>query len=311
MNDGFGIDGTKLTVTPPTGTTVIGDTLTARLGEKYVKTYLINSVPVVFAGEGTASDPYRIENNADWKKLADFVEATGWEYMNSHFIVTSDIDFAGDSIRPMAFAGVRFQSNLNGNGKTLRGFVYDNPNGFANRIDPNNPNKFVAKGTGLFGSIGNAGTVQIVSTNALVENCFNRGSVGHRAKGGVAGIAYTCMGTMRGCVNEKTLVGPGNLYGVVYAISANGILEDCGNTAEFNCPDGANIFGVFNSAAEGGSGYLKGLYNTGDITSAYLKASGSTILGCTSPQGLRRLFALTVNENFHDGVDQSVTVREI
>lgn len=347
-SNGFSISGSTLNVVPPTGTTVLADTLTADLGGRYTKTYVINSVPVVFAGEGTLTDPYRIESKADWKKLYEFVAATGWEYPNSHFIITRDIDFAGDSIQPVAYNGVRFQGNLNGNGKTLKGFVYDNPNGFANRIDPNNPNKFVAKGTGLFGSLGNSGVIRnltidgiirghsdmggfaghvygtiencvnrgLVGTNSstsvggiafrlydggvirgcvnegkvlpdngsdggqtaaagiayysyqnsLIENCINRGEVGHRLKSNYAGIVLSTSGTIRGCRNEKTLLGNANLYGIVGSMAANAVLEDCANTADFILPEASNVFGVFNSAAEGGTGYIKGCYNTGNLS---------------------------------------------
>ncbi len=352
-NSGFSISGSKLNVVVPTGTTILSDTLTASLGTQFVKTYAINSVPVIFSGGGTESDPYRIESKEDWKKLADFIESTGWEYNYSHFILTRDLDFGGDSIRIVAHSGNRFQGNFNGNGKTLSNFIYDNPNGFENSIEknPDNPNKFVAKSTGLFGAVGNAGTVRnltidgivrghsdiggiagavygtidncivkgLVGTNSstavggvayrlydggvirnctllgkvlpdngsgggqtgaagivyftnessLVENCVNRGTVGHPDKGGAAGIVYTCMGNLRDCVNEKELQGPSNLYGVVYSVSKNAILENCSNTADFNknvSTGGANIFGVFGTFAGGGTGYAKGCFNTGNIT---------------------------------------------
>ncbi len=347
-NAGFAISGAKLTVTPPSGTTVLADTLTASLGGKYTKTYAINSVPIVFAGQGTAEDPYRIENKADWKKLVDFVAASKWEYPSSHFIVTSDIDFGGDSIQPVAYNGVRFQGILDGNGKTFKGFIYDNPNGFENRIDPNNPNKFVGKGTGLFGNIGSVGVVKnltidgiirghssiggfagylygtvencvnkgTVSTNSstavggiayrlaeggvirncvnegtvfadngsdggsthaagivyyteagtLVEGCVNKGMVGHRLKGFNCGIAITAMGTLRDCRNERLPLGSTNIYGIAYSLGKDAIMENCCNTADFIVPDVTNVYGLFGSAAEKGSGYIKGCYNTGNIS---------------------------------------------
>lgn len=347
--DGFAISGNKLTVVPPTGTSVLADTLTATLDGRFTKIYAINSVPVVFAGQGTAADPYKIENKADWNKLVDFVAATKWEYPNSHFIVTSDIDFGGDSIKPVAYNGVRFQGILDGNGKTLKGFIYDNPNGFDNRIDPNNPNRFVAKGTGLFGSIGSVGVVKnltingtirgygniggiagyvygtvencvnkgLVGTNSstavggityrvaeggivrncinegtvrpdngsgggqnyaagiayyteagsLVEGCYNRGNVGHPEKNFNGGISMFAYGTLRDCHNEKVVLGASDLYGITYSLGKDGIMENCSNTVDFNMPAAVNIFGLFAHTGSKGSGYIKGCFNTGNITS--------------------------------------------
>lgn len=365
VGDGFSISGQTLNVQVPTGTTILADTLLANLGGRYSKTYVLNSVPVIFNGAGTEADPYRIDSKADWKKLADFVESTGWEYTNSHFILTRDLDFEGDSIRIVGHSGIRFQGDFNGNGKTLSNFIYDNPNGFDTSIpkNPNNPNKFVAKGTGLFGAVGNAGKVRnltingivrghseiggiagsvyglvencvnkgLVGTNSstavggiayrlydggiirgcvnmgrvlpdngsgagqtggagivyftnaasLVENCRNLGEVGHKDKSFFAGIAYSCMGDIKGCVNEKTLIGNSNLYGVVYSLGMNAIMENCSNTADFDLGNlasgGANIYGLFNTSAAGGTGYIKGCFNTGNITAVnYCAGLGNT-----------------------------------
>ncbi len=353
VSNGFSISGNTLNVDVPTGTTILADTLIADLSGKFTKTYVLNSVPVIFSGAGTEADPYRINSKADWKKLADFVETTGWEYPYSHFILTRDLNFEGDSIRIVGHSGIRFQGDFNGNGKTLSNFIYDNPNGFESSIakNPDNPNKFVAKGTGLFGAVGNMGRVRnltidgtvrghseiggiagsvygivencvnkgLVGTNsstgvggiayrlydggvirncinqgrvfadngsgggqtgstgivyfvnasALVDNCRNLGEVGHKDKGYASGIAYACYGTLKDCVNEKTIIGNSNLYGVVYNVGADGILENCSNTADFDfstaVSGGANIYGVFGTSAAGGNGYIKGCFNTGNI----------------------------------------------
>ncbi|MDE6397559.1 MAG: hypothetical protein K2K84_09835, partial [Muribaculaceae bacterium] len=121
----FSLSGNTLNVTVPTDMTVGAGRLTAALGDKYSKTYDLSSIPAILKGEGTADEPYLIETPKDWNSLADFIESSNWEYPDNHFRIVNDLDFAGDSIRLIAVNGVNFQAVLDGNGKTVKNYVYN------------------------------------------------------------------------------------------------------------------------------------------------------------------------------------------
>lgn len=296
--DGFKIENNKLNVSVPTGTSVLSDTLTAKLNG-LEKVYLINSVPVIFTGDGTEDSPYLIENKADWHKLSSFVAESKWEYNGYFFRVTNDIDFANDTIMPVAHSGVSFNGVLDGNGKTFKDFVFDNPYGFANKIPEGDKYYYLGKRVGLFGTIGTEGVVKNLTINGImtgyseiggftgnlygtIDNCVNKGLVGTISSTGAAGIAYYMYqgSAIRNCVNEGKVLpdngsggGQTGAAGIVYTALENTVVENCRNRGEVGSKLKTMNYGIGNSLAGNiinchnekpinGTGSLVGLVNT-------------------------------------------------
>jgi len=66
-------------------------------------------------GSGTQTDPYLIQNRADWKQLADDVSG-GKSYSGRFFRMTDDIDALGISVGTAVWP---FSGTFDGDGHTL------------------------------------------------------------------------------------------------------------------------------------------------------------------------------------------------
>lgn len=248
--EGFGIQDGFLTVVKPEGMTVSTDSITATLGDKFIKTYNVSAVPVILKGEGTAESPYLIETPADWNKLADFMEASGWEYSGNVFSIENDLDFQGDSIRLAAVNGVNFQATLEGKNHTIKNYVYSNINSLKTKLQ--GPNLYVGKYLGLIGSLGSAGTVKDLTINGElkahsyigsivgenyghIENITHLGKVETLTDGYASGIAsrsYTGSSIVN-CVNEGTVISKKTCAtGIVYETKVGSTIENCTNKGE-------------------------------------------------------------------------------
>lgn len=128
-----------------------------------------------------------------------------------------------------------------------------------------------------------AGIVWDVKANALVEDCVNTGTI--TGKSYLSGIAGNVDGTVRNCRNEGSFAATsGFISGVVNKIMANGIIENCHNTADIDISEVATVLGGIVSSASGShKGYIKDCTNTGN-----LKAKGSIGgIAATVESGLR------------------------
>lgn len=290
----FGISDGKLTVIKPEGMTVAADSLTAVLGEKYVKSYNISAVPVILKGEGTEESPYLIETAADWNKLAEFMEVSKWEYSGNHFRITSDLDFQNDSIKLMAVNGVNFQALLDGAGHTVKNYVYSNANSVKTKLQ--GPNLYVGKYLGLIGSLGSAGVVKNMTLNGnikgygyiastvgenygRIENVINLGSVETLTDGYAGGIAVRSYdgSVISGCANEGSVLSK-KMYanGIAYETKAGSLLENCINrgavtaTTTYACGIAYKVAGTLkgcvNEGALAATGTASGIAYTLDAT---------------------------------------------
>lgn len=245
-NTAFSISGSTLNVTIPTGNELANDTLTAVLGD-FNKVYSINALPVILKGAGVAEDPYLIETPADWNKLADFMEASAWEYEGNYFKITNDLDFANDSIRVIAVDGVNFMGNLDGGNHTVKNFVYENLNAVKTKLQ--GPNLYVGKKIGILGALGSAGVIRNLTVDGLykcysnaagivgevygcVENVTFKGTVQSMKSTVASGIANTVYqnGIIRNCVNEGNVISYSTYAsGIAYEGQLNSLIENCIN----------------------------------------------------------------------------------
>lgn len=182
-SDNFTLTGTTLKAVKPVKPELALASLRVSSGECF-RSYALGSVPDILKGEGTAESPYLIEGKDDWIKLA---EAN-----------------PGDSLKILAHSGVKFSGVLEGNGHTVKGFRYFNPNGFDNKLE--GPNLYVGKNLGLIGAVSLNGVIRNLSvagemktrgyTGGIVgdlygkiENCTYSGKLSTEFGGMVAGIA--------------------------------------------------------------------------------------------------------------------------
>lgn len=277
VTSNFKLENSLLTVIKPEGMTLATDSLTASIGDKYVKGYVINAVPEILKGEGSEESPYLIETPADWNKLAEFIQESKWEYNNNFFRITNDLDFQNDSIKLIAIDGVNFQATLDGARHTIKNYLYNNPNTIKTRLQ--GPNLYVGQYLGLIGTLGSAGTLKdlilqgsidgyrylasaVGENYGLVENITNLGNV-NTSKGYTSGIVNRSYdgSIIRNCINEgKISSGANYCQGIVYETKAGALVENCLNKGEIVSTTG-NTFGIAYKVAGG----MKDCHNTGKL----------------------------------------------
>lgn len=299
-SDNFTLEGTTLKAVKPVKPELALATLRVSSGECF-RSYDLGSVPDILKGEGTAESPYLIEGKDDWIKLADFVASSKWEYDGYNFSITKDIDFAqptetnpGDSLRILAHSGVKFSGVLEGNGHTVKGFKYFNPNGFDNKLE--GPNLYVGKNLGLIGAVGLNGVVRNLNVAGemktrgysggivgdlygKIENCTYSGKLSTEFGGMIAGIVYNAYegAEVTKCVNTGTIAPDGTMMGgIAVYVQAGAKVTGCENRGKFQ-PAGT-------SAQAGGIagavyGTVKDSRNIADQTSYNLMGGIAYVLG--------------------------------
>ena len=133
----------------------------------------ITVVSSTFEGEGTASSPYIIKSAADLAKLAGLCDGSvitsdGKDYTAAHYVLSGNIDMAGQSFSPIA----QFKGSFDGKNYTVSNLA----------VTPKNTNP-----TGLFGEITNA-TVKNLN---LAELSVLVTDANQLYTGGIAGKATT------------------------------------------------------------------------------------------------------------------------
>ena len=293
--EGFGIQDGFLTVVKPEGMTVSTDSITATLGDKFIKTYNVSAVPVILKGEGTAESPYLIETPADWNKLADFMASSGWEYSGNVFSIENDLDFQGDSIRLAAVNGVNFQATLEGKNHTIKNYVYSNANAIKTKLV--GPNLYVGKYLGLIGTLGSAGTVKDLTINGEfkahsyigsivgenyghIENVTNLGKVETLTDGFASGIAsrsYTGSSIIN-CKNEGPVISKKTCAtGIVYETKVGSTIENCSNKGDITSTT-TGTAGIAYKVA----GTMKGCVNEGKLMATSTMAGIAYTLDATA-----------------------------
>lgn len=243
----FSIKDGMLAVGKLQGNKVASDSLTASLGDKFIKTYNIGAVPVILKGSGTAEEPYLIETPQDWNLLADFMSESKWEYEGDVFSITNDLDFKGDSIRLLAVDGVNFQARLEGNRHAIKNYVYSNNN--ISKTKLTGPNMYIGRYIGLIGTLGLSGEMKDLTLDGSlqgnsylgaavgenygkVSNIIHKGSVETLSTSYAAGIVYRSHegSSIKDCVNEGTVLTKTTYpAGIVCETKAGSVLDNCVN----------------------------------------------------------------------------------
>ena len=188
-------------------------------------------------GTGTAADPYRISNVANWQEM------TSETRQDKYFVLTTDLDFSGIVMRPVAagsdggYTNTPFSCVFDGGCHIVR-------NGILNPTQNDH--------VGLFGNLGNKGVIR----NLGIENVQ---VTGHESIGGLCGYN-------EGTIDECYVMG--TVYGVEYSSSLGGLcgtnygtIENCYAIVAFSATETDGIGGL----CGGNSGTIRTCFSSGSI----------------------------------------------
>lgn len=220
-------------------------------------------------GDGSESNPYKIEDAADLKEFAATVndgelaacaELTADIDLNPGITFHKDGSYEGGTPEQWT-AIVDYSGIFNGNGKAIRGLYINNASGDYQGLFGKN-NKGTIKNLGITDSYVSAkkyvGSIVGRNSKGTVVNCYNEGFVsGETYVGGVSGYTY---GAMQDCYNTGSVTGSGNTIGGVTGYSDQ-LLKNCYNTGTI--VGGADTVGGVTGSAYG---IVENCYNIGDVT---------------------------------------------
>ena len=194
-----------------------------------------------FEGEGTAANPYKIQNVDDLKKLAEKVNG-GEAYEGKHFKLTADIDLKNEEWTPIGTEDTLFQGTFDGGGHQIT-------------------NLKIGKREygGLFGNV----------WGATIQNCNVTGEVnGYNYSGGIVGYANDNTHILN-CSFQGNVEGNGqDRGGIVGSTSIGCDVSGCFVTGTVT---GGNWVG---GIAGNGVGTIKNCYALADVTAAGDSAGG-------------------------------------
>ena len=222
---------------------------------------------------------YTIENNGSYTVtsadgLMNIAKLVNGGKTDINITLTADIDLTGKNWTPIGTSfSNKYTGTFDGGGHTIKGLTVTTYDQFV----------------GLFGSIGNAGTVknvmmedvQITSnrssgfaggvagySDGTIENCSVSGSVsGTVYVGGVVGAQWE--GSITGCSSSATVKGMVHVGGVVGQTNGGATLTACYATGNvtLEIDPRKNIAGGSLVGFNGGSRGLLACYATGNVTS--------------------------------------------
>lgn len=235
----FSIADGKLKVTIPESA-ISNDKITAKAGDNAFKAIPLKALPVIFAGNGSLEDPFRITSKEDLDKLSDFVASSNMDYDGYHFKVMNDINYNSAALKPIM--GVRFQGDFDGNGKTISNYVV---------------NSTTMQFTGMFEYLGEKGYLHDLTLDGTFIS----------SKNGISAFVGDSYGRIAGCIN-RTIVGANQqASGIVRLIGPGASVRDCRNEAKVYTTRGTNAAGIAWSLGNAAGGAeMSGCINTGEIT---------------------------------------------
>ena len=196
----------------------------------------------MFEGEGTAENPYLIQNAEDMWELSNYTKGKSFTDTNTYFKLTADIDLSAENWQPICSSAESgwvatansFNGNFDGNGKTIN-------------FKGNYTGDTWAKG--LFSAIGGyvhdlilKGEINIekgrvgslasmAMAGAKIENITSYVNItaGNNQVGGIIGYVNTDNVTLTNCVNYGTVTGRQLVGGIVGGGFKNTAYINCEN----------------------------------------------------------------------------------
>lgn len=208
-----------------------------------------------FAGEGTAANPYKIQNVEDLKKLAQKVNG-GKAYANTYFKLTANIDLKNEpNWTPIGKSRRPFQGTFDGGGHQIANLTISNGGELV----------------GLFGNV----------WGATIQNCNVTGEVnGYNQTGGIVGSANANT-KIRNCSFQGDVKGGGTCVGGIVGDMAYGC-EVSGCFVIGKVEGSERVGGIAGDACQS----IKNCYYSGDVLAKNYaggiagKASDVTIENC-------------------------------
>lgn len=212
------------------GLSISGNTL--RLGNVYAndtvavavngltagRLMVINAVPKLFDGEGTAQSPFLIKNKADFQTLHNAV--MHYDHEGDHFLQTADVDFGlADDFQGVAAGNhlMKFAGIFDGGNHLIKGLKIE-------AVKRDAAGKLL-NGSYNYGGLFHIGTPQSVIRNVVIDaGCSLKfyGSAG-------AVIGYTS-GKVENCRNyADILTGGSRIGGIVGQLEGDALVTGCYN----------------------------------------------------------------------------------
>ena len=213
-----------------------------------------------FEGEGTAANPYKIQNVDDLKKLAKKVK-NGTDYEGKHFKLTADIDLKNEEWTPIGTMqgeeGRPFQGTFDGAGYQIANLKISNGGQYV----------------GLFGYTKGADANAV----AVIQNCNVTGEInGYNHTGGIVGDAGINTKILN-CSFQGNVEGNGEDTGGIVG-STSGGCEVSGCFVTGTVTGGSAVGGI----AGWGVGTIKNCYALADVTAAGYNAGGIAGYYCSN-----------------------------
>ena len=243
-----------------------------------------------FEGEGTAANPYKIQNVDDLKLLAENVN-NGEAYANTYFKLTANIDLNNEpNWTPIGKSGLPFQGTFDGYGYQITNLKISNGGQYAGLFGYTKG--AVIKNCNVTGEINGynhtGGIVGSANVNTKILNCSFQGSVMGESDcvGGIVGeTSAEC--EVSGCFARGKVEGLQKVGGI--AGKGVGTIKNCYALADVTARDriaGGIAGGTYNLTIEncyyGGDvlakNYAGGIAGVMDSTSG----SSTTIKNCVS-----------------------------
>lgn len=257
----FKIENGKLIV-PKNVSAIVADTLVAVNGADVRRPMFIQALPAMpLTGEGTAENPYLINNVDEWNALAAYMDNTGKNLSAKTVRITADLDFTGKTPSRIGADGITVMAGtVDGDNHTIKGFEI---------------NSIANTSCGLFGTI---------DAGATVKNLIFEGTVNgtHTFANPVADKLY---GTLENIVsNVAVTTNKANVSGVVGNAYTGAVLN--GVVFSGSIKSGMASIGGLVATGAAGVTYSSCEFN-GKIeqTGSYTKATAVTIGGFVSSSG--------------------------
>ncbi|WP_443634751.1 stalk domain-containing protein, partial [Anaerotignum faecicola] len=204
-----------------------------------------------FEGEGTAANPYKIQNVDDLKLLAENVNI-GEAYANTYFKLTANIDLNNEpNWTPIGKSGLPFQGTFDGYGYQITNLKISNGGQYA----------------GLFG----------YTKGAVIKNCNVTGEInGYNHTGGIVGSANVNT-KIRNCSFQGNVEGNGEKRGGIVGHTSIGCdVSGCFVTGTVT---GEKFVG---GIAGWGAGTIKNCYALANVTATGVSAGGIAGYYCSN-----------------------------
>ena len=204
-----------------------------------------------FEGEGTAANPYKIQNVDDLKLLAENVN-NGEAYANTYFKLTANIDLNNEpNWTPIGKSGLPFQGTFDGYGYQITNLKISNGGQYA----------------GLFG----------YTKGAVIKNCNVTGEInGYNHTGGIVGSANVNT-KIRNCSFQGNVEGNGEKRGGIVGHTSIGCdVSGCFVTGTVT---GEKFVG---GIAGWGAGTIKNCYALANVTATGVSAGGIAGYYCSN-----------------------------